>query len=479
MLRLAGEGSPYGYSEYDGSPGGAAGPSGSQPMQPQQQLPYQQDQFPHLGELPGAMPACSSCLPTAGAGASPAHPPLPGAVLPGALSLAQLPLPHAQLPGMLPASVASSSLTGSSLAGSVHASPPQPALPPPGGLQPPPPLGAGMPWSDAGLLHSLAQQQQQQNQQAGLAQWAAQQAQQQQQLPNGAQWAPLPPSSDGRGSLGDPATDAELAMLPLPGHLPSSSFAPPAAVGAYSSPGRTSLDSARSLSPRSVQSSATPSVLSPSLIPIGATASTAAACSPFALPPALPDGAAPQHHYRSSPTLPPPSLSESSVGPPSSAHACTPRLAPTGGPPLALWAGGSRSDDSGALATGAEPFLDAAVAENSRRASRDLQMQFDACGGGGGSGAGGSAPMVAAALQTNNTHVRESIANQLSLLLDDDDDDDDGLGGAPGATKVRAISEELAELCVSPSRGHAAEVCREVTGANVNVMPSPGRAPAC
>ena len=218
---------------------------------------------------------------------------------------------------------------------------------------------------------------------------------------------------------------------------------------------------------------------SPSLIPIGATASTAAACSPFALPPALPDGAAPQHHHRSSPTLPPPSLSESSVGPPSSAHACTPRLAPTGGPPLALWAGGSRSDDSGALATGAEPFLDAAVAENSRRASRDLQMQFDACGGGGGSGAGGSAPMVAAALQTNNTHVRESIANQLSLLLDDDDDDDDGLGGAPGATKVRAISEELAELCVSPSRGHAAEVCREVTGANVNVMPSPGRAPAC
>ena len=167
------------------------------------------------------------------------------------------------------------------------------------------------------------------------------------------------------------------------------------------------------------------------------------------------------------------------MGPPSSAHACTPRLAPTGGPPLALWAGGSRSDDSGALATGAEPFLDAAVAENSRRASRDLQMQFDACGGGGGSGAGGSAPMVAAALQTNNTHVRESIANQLSLLLDDDDDDDDGLGGAPGATKVRAISEELAELCVSPSRGHAAEVCREVTGANVNVMPSPGRAPAC
>ena len=58
MLRLAGEGSPYGYSEYDGSPGGAAGPSGSQPMQPQQQLPYQQDQFPHLGELPGA-PECS------------------------------------------------------------------------------------------------------------------------------------------------------------------------------------------------------------------------------------------------------------------------------------------------------------------------------------------------------------------------------------------------------------------------------------
>ena len=106
-------------------------------------------------------------------------------------------------------------------------------------------------------------------------------------------------------------------------------------------------------------------------------------------------------------------------------------------------------------------------------------MQFDACGGGGGGGAGGSAPMVAAALQTNNTHVRESIANQLSLLLDDDDDDDDGLGGAPGATKVRAISEELAELCVSPSRGHAAEMCREVTGANVNVMPSPGRAPAC
>ena len=44
---------------------------------------------------------------------------------------------------------------------------------------------------------------------------------------------------------------------------------------------------------------------------------------------------------------------------------------------------------------------------------------------------------------------------------------------------MRAISEELAELCVSPSRGHAAEVCREVTGANVNVMPSPGRAPAC
>ena len=36
---------------------------------------------------------------------------------------------------------------------------------------------------------------------------------------------------------------------------------------------------------------------------------------------AIPDGAAPQHHYRSSPTLPPPSLSESSVGPPSSAHA--------------------------------------------------------------------------------------------------------------------------------------------------------------
>ena len=126
---------------------------------------------------------------------------------------------------------------------------------------------------------------------------------------------------------------------------------------------------------------------------------------------------------------------------------------------------------------GAEPFLDAMVAENSRRRETcrcSLTRRRRWRQRRGRLGADGRRR----AADEQHARARET-ANQLSLLLDDDDDDDDDGQRRAGATKVRAISKELAELCVSPSRGHAAEVCREVTGANVNVMPSPGRAPAC
>ena len=327
MLRLAGRGRRTATAS-DGSPGGAAGPSGSQPTAAAAS-PTSRTSSRTSASSRARCRRAPSARRRRGRGFAGAPPPRRGAARraePGAAAA-----PARAAPGMLPASVASSSLTGSSLAGSVHASPPQPALPAAG-------RAAACRRSARGCLGATRA--------APVARPAAAAAE-----PAGGARAVGGAAGAGaaaaaqrgavgaaaavvgrRGSSGDPATDAELAMLPLPGHLPSSSFAPPPAVGAYSSPGRTSLDSARSLSPRSVQSSATPSVLSPSLIPIGATASTAAACSPFALPPALPDGAAPQHHYARRRRCRRRSLS--SAGPPSS-HTRMPRLAPTGAAPRA------------------------------------------------------------------------------------------------------------------------------------------------